>query len=67
MSRRMTRIHRTFELYLDDGSGALSFEALTCVGREELLPAVRRILEERRQLQAVEVRELGVPLFRVGR
>jgi hypothetical protein len=62
----MTGIHRTFELYLDNGSGDLSFEALTCASREELLPAVRKILEER-QLEAVEVRELGTPLFKLGR
>jgi hypothetical protein len=60
----MTSPHQTYELYLDDGGDAPRFEALTCPSPIDLLPAVRRLIEQRK-LQAVEVRCAGVPLFTV--
>jgi hypothetical protein len=62
----MAGIRLTFELYLDKGQGKPEFEALTCASRNDLMPTVRRIIAER-DLEAVEVREMGVPLFTVGR
>jgi hypothetical protein len=56
--------HQTYELYLDDGGGDPHFEALTCPSPTDVLPAVRRLIEQRK-LQAVEVRRAGVPLFTV--
>ena len=61
----MTR-YLTFELYLDDGEHEPAFEAYTCPSREELVPTLRRLLEER-GLRSVEVREMGVPLFTLTR
>ena len=61
----MTR-YLTFELYLDDGENDPVFEAYTCPSREELVPTLRRLLDER-GLRSVEVREMGVPLFTVTR
>ena len=59
----MTR-YLTFELYLDDGEHDPVFEAYTCPSRDELVAALRRLLDER-GLRSVEVREMGVPLFTV--
>jgi hypothetical protein len=56
----------TFELYLDDGEHEPVFEAYTCPSRDELVPTLRRLLDER-GLRSVEVREMGVPLFTVTR
>jgi hypothetical protein len=56
----------TFELYLGASDAAPKFEVLTCRSRGDLIQRVRRLIEER-NLQWVEVRELGVPLFTIGR
>lgn len=62
----MNRTYLTFELYLDDGEHQPVFEAFTCPSQDDLVPAVRRMLDER-GLKAVEVRQMGVPLFTVAR
>ena len=62
----MSSPHLTFELYLTSDAGRPVFEAFTCRSRAELMPAVRRLIAER-DLRSIDVREMGVPLFTVGR
>jgi hypothetical protein len=56
----------TYELYLEDESGATRFETLLCRSLAELMPQVRALLAER-NLAAVEVRLAGQSLFTVAR
>ena len=55
---------QTFEIYLHGDRQGPHFEPLACFDERDVVPAVRRIMEERR-LYAVEVHQMGVPLFTV--
>lgn len=55
------QLRQTYELYLDDGTGDLVFEALTCV-EHELISKVRSLLAAR-SLSSVEVRQHGQVLM----
>lgn len=55
---------QTFEIYLHGDRQGPHFEPLVCFDRRDVVPTVRRIMEER-HLYAVEVHQEGVPLFTV--
>ena len=55
---------QAFDLYLHGDRQGPHFEPLVCFDEHDVVPAVRRIIEER-NLYAVEVHRMGVPLFTV--
>ena len=58
----MSMTLQTFELYLHGDRQGPHFEPLFCFDERDLVPTVRRMIEQRR-LAAVEVHRMGVPLF----
>ncbi len=57
-------IHFTYELYLTDQTGAVSFEPLTCPRDKEVLALARQLLAER-NLRSIEVRQFGEHLLTI--
>ena len=59
-------MQQTYELYLEDESGARKFETLLCATVADVLPKVRALIVER-DLAAVEVRVADQHLFTIAR
>jgi len=57
-------MYKTYELYLEGEAGPLGFEPVTCRSDDELMTAVRRLIDTRR-LRAIEVRHFGAHVFTV--
>jgi hypothetical protein len=55
-------MYKTYELYMEGQAGPLGFEPVTCRSDEELMAAVRTLIEAR-GLRAVEVRHFGSHVF----
>jgi hypothetical protein len=55
-------LRQTYELYLEHGDGATTFEPLTCAGEDELFVTMQRLLDER-ALVSVEARQFGQHLM----
>lgn len=62
----MSESLRTYELHIDDGSGAPRFEPLMCSGPREAMAIVRQMIEAH-ELVSVEVRLMGNVLFTLQR
>ncbi|MEI9966006.1 MAG: hypothetical protein WDM92_16565 [Caulobacteraceae bacterium] len=61
-------LKKTYTLYLWDGAAApVGFEPALCISDAEAIRRAREILEERDDLEAVEVHFGGDMLFRIHR